>query len=256
LRDGGSFGVLSRQKSEPVRIRSPGSDIDVRGLQAFVTRREGHTAVRAGTSEQRAADAADAAVSAGTTPPDAAEDEAAAATVYATGIDDFDVAVDVEGQAVDVEAQRNQAAGRCLSSMLREGGVLVSASADGAGLLSDYDRDFAPLTHPTVFPHGEGGRPAEGMSEDAYFRLILARWAARGRGDNVGMLLSFYDIQTRHAVNSTTHARARATPDVFARLDGLRREDMARLFAALCAGARPRPSPAARLWSGGCARAV
>ena len=203
-------------------------------LQAFLEQREGYTPVRLGTAEERAAAAADASATG-----DGREDAGSPAAVgYATGIDDFDVAVDAEGPAVDVQRHQLRAAESALAAVLQSGGVLVSAEAGGGGLLSDYDRDFAPLTHPTVFPYGDGGRPAQGMSEDAYFRLVLERRAASGRGDNVGMLLAFYDIQARHAVNAATSARARATPEVFAELDGLEHADLCAVYEALRAGAR------------------
>ena len=150
-----------------------------------------------GTEEASAAEAADDAATAG-----AAEDTTT--VTYATGIDDFDVVVDVEGPAVDVEHHQLVAAERSLAVVLQQGGTLISAEAGGGAPLSDYDRDFAPLTHPTVFPYGEGGRPAEGMSENAYFRLVLERQSATGRGDNVGMLLTLFDVQSRPTPPTTT----------------------------------------------------
>lgn len=153
-----------------------------------------------------------------------------------TGLDDFDVAVDTDGPAINVEAVQRRAAAEHLADVLGRGGVLVSVQAGGEALLSDYDGDFAPLTHPTVFPYGEGGRPTRGMTEDTYFRLVLERRAARGRGDNLGLLLAFYDIRARHAVNSATSARAQETPEVFAQLDRISPTDLCRLYDALAAG--------------------
>lgn len=259
-------------------------------MQVLSTQREGHTPVRAGTSEERAAADADAsalgageraagsgdaagggairgggggavAASAGA----AAEgDDAGGAVVvgaigefgasaapgdgdgaepgplatgYATGIDDFDVAIDTGGPVVDIDEQQRRAAVATMAEALQRGGVLVSTQAGDRTLLSDYDPDFAPLTHPSVFPYGEGGRPSRGMSEEAYFKLVLERRAATGRGDNIGMLLAFYDIHARHAVNSSTCARARATPEVFADLDRITQEDLCKLYEALRAGA-------------------
>ena len=218
--------------------------------QDFLSRREGYTPTRLGTEEATAAAAADAVAAtdgthAAAAGADAIADDGAAAVpaadggevTYSTGIDDFDVVVDAEGSAVDVDQHQHAAAARSLSTVLQQGGTLVSAVAGGGGVLSDYDRDFAPLTHPAVFPYGEGGRPAEGMSEEAYFRLVLERQSATGRGDNVGMLLTFFDIRARHDVNATTSARACATPEVFAQLDRLPMDDLCTIFDALRDGA-------------------
>jgi hypothetical protein len=240
--------------------------------QALSRGLEGITPTRYDTPEESAAYDADAATHGGGAGTSAAGDAAAASsddTDYATGIDGFDVAIDAEGHEVDVDACQSRAAHRCLTSLLG-GATLVSTAAGGRGLLSDYDRDFGPLTHPSVFPYGEGGRPAVGMSEDAYFRLVLERRSASCRGDNIGLLLAFYDIHTRHTVNNMTQvcpvcavlptkcgasaqlastlttvnvtamlamqARARATPEVFADLARLDLGDMQRLFTALNVG--------------------
>jgi hypothetical protein len=210
-------------------------------LQAIIRRGEGYTAVRMGTAEEgAAADADEAALDEGGPTDDVG---------YATGIDDFDVAVDTEGAAVDVDLHQQRAAASYLAAVLRRGGVMVNSLAGRADPLSDYDRDFAPLTYPTVFPYGEGGRPEQGMGEDEYFRLVLERRAARGRGDNVGMLLAFYDIHARHAVNNSTYGRALATPDTFAELDRISEADLNRLYNALRDGMlRSRVPGRARGW--------
>jgi hypothetical protein len=75
---------------------------------------------------------------------------------------------------------------------------IVAASAD---CFPDYDRRWPALTHPSVFPYGQGTPPA-GTSYEAWLPIILQRAPREQHAQQPLFVLDMFDVLQRHQVNA------------------------------------------------------
>jgi hypothetical protein len=139
--------------------------------------------------------------------PPASGDQAQAAAPFSTGANqevDGTGCVSVEMEVstvpeVDFCRETAMAAARRMESEQKPGGVLL-ASAEGRGLLSTYDKDFAARLHPWVFPNATGGRPGN-MAMANYAAILLRRWPREQFAEDNLLALDLNNIVQRQDVN-------------------------------------------------------
>jgi hypothetical protein len=87
-----------------------------------------------------------------------------------------------------------------LSGTTDENGTLgiVAASAD---CFLDYDRRWPALTHPSVFPYGQG-TPPTGTSYEAWLPIILQRAPREQHAQQPLFVLDMFNVIQRHQVNA------------------------------------------------------
>jgi hypothetical protein len=112
-------------------------------------------------------------------------------------------------------------------------GILTSTIPAGTTPSSDYAPDFLLRSHPCVFPHGKGQRPA-GMSNDTYFRTLFQRYPTEQFSGNRGFLVDVYDTSQRHNVNCQANLVLHSHPHLAAKLVGIKDADI--IGALSCVG--------------------
>ena len=89
--------------------------------------------------------------------------------------------------------------------------TLASILPLGSTPLSNYDRNYLPLTHPGVYPNGSGGRP-QNMSFIAHASGDSQMYPAEQFGNNAGHTISALNAHQLHEVNVHTKLTLSRSP--------------------------------------------